>query len=198
MSIAAEVATKTSLGNANAARASPRTAPPVPTSPAMPPDNAPASIAVAGGRCDRPTRAQQHPATQRQQEQRQRHFEGMGRHVGCRQRTEDGEDHRRHAQGHAAAAGRCRRGTVPSLLALLARWNSAVMPSTDSKSKKKLAIGTKNTDEPKPPTVPATSASKASARNSRACSMFCHRRARSDRQRRIRPRQHHLDARRVR
>lgn len=59
----------------------------------------------------------------------------------------------------------------PSLLRLLARWNSAVMPSTDSKSKKKLATGTKNTDEPNPPTVPATSASRARDRNSSARSI---------------------------
>ena len=38
-------------------------------------------------------------------------------------------------------------------------------------SKKKLAIGTKNVDEPKPPTVPAISESRATARNSSAHSM---------------------------
>ena len=38
----------------------------------------------------------------------------------------------------------------------------AVNPKTDWKSKKKLAIGTKNTEEPKPPMVPAISASIAS------------------------------------
>lgn len=45
------------------------------------------------------------------------------------------------------------------LVTLLERWYKAVMPKTDWKSKKKLAMGTKNTDDPKPPTVPKTSAS---------------------------------------
>ena len=44
------------------------------------------------------------------------------------------------------------------LLILLDKWNIAVNPKTDWKSKKKLAIGTKNTEEPKPPIVPAISA----------------------------------------
>lgn len=44
---------------------------------------------------------------------------------------------------------------------LLERWNNAVMPSTEWKSKKKLAIGTKNKEDPNPPTVPNTSARSA-------------------------------------
>ena len=35
------------------------------------------------------------------------------------------------------------------------------MPNTESKSKKKLAIGTKKREDPNPPTVPNTSANKA-------------------------------------
>lgn len=46
MSIAAEVATKTSFGRLNAAKVKPRTAPPVPIIPAMPPEMAPASTAT--------------------------------------------------------------------------------------------------------------------------------------------------------
>jgi hypothetical protein len=46
---------------------------------------------------------------------------------------------------------------------LLETWNKAVTPSTEWKSRKKPAIGTKKSDEPKPPTVPSISASRAKA-----------------------------------
>jgi hypothetical protein len=44
---------------------------------------------------------------------------------------------------------------------LLDKWNMAVTPNTEWKSKKNAAIGTKNKEEPKPPTVPNISANSA-------------------------------------
>jgi hypothetical protein len=47
---------------------------------------------------------------------------------------------------------------------LLIMCNMTVMPSTEWKSTKKPAIGTKNTEEPNPPTVPRISAIKVRIR----------------------------------
>ena len=48
---------------------------------------------------------------------------------------------------------------------LLDTWKTAVIPNTEWKSKKKLAIGTKNNDEPNTPTVPSISAISANKMN---------------------------------
>ena len=56
---------------------------------------------------------------------------------------------------------------IAILVMLLETWNNAVIPKTEWKSKKNAAIGMKNTEEPKPPTVPRISAINARRINKR-------------------------------
>ena len=134
MSIAAEVAMKTSLRRSNAANVIPRTAPPVPTNPAMPPDNAPPSTALRVVAASRQRgRNSIHPLSASRNTASVASSQRLGNHAVARPpstaNSTDGRPNRNNRSRSMPPRNK------PSLLMLLARWNSAVMPSTDWKSK---------------------------------------------------------------
>ena len=134
MSIAAEVAMKTSLRRSKAASVTPRTAPPVPTRPAMPPDSAPPSTAL---RVVAASRQRGLSSIHALKPSRNTASVASSHCVSTQalamppstENTTDGTPNR--SSNPRSMPPR----NSPSLLRLLDRWNSAVIPSTEWKSK---------------------------------------------------------------